>query len=179
MSNILIKSAYRLSFVLALLAAFILVTPQARAQESTSEQTEIADAKAEDASPDSATVTPIITPVLTDYRGVQIAMSADEVRSKLDHQKVKDKEQDLFVFSEKESAQVYYDEQGKVKAIAVTYATDRDAPTPQAVLGKEVQPKADGSIYELVRYADAGYWVAYSRTAGESPTITVTMQKLR
>jgi hypothetical protein len=34
-------------------------------------------------------------------------------------------------------------------------------------------------MYELKRYPSAGYWVAYSRTAGKNPIITVTMQKMR
>ncbi len=35
------------------------------------------------------------------------------------------------------------------------------------VLGVEIIPKKNGTIYKLIRYPDAGYWVAYSRTAGQ------------
>jgi hypothetical protein len=67
-----------------------------------------------------------------------------------------------------------------VKAIAITYSgDDHNAPTSQAVLGEEIQAKPDGSVYELKRYPAAGYWVAYSRTAGDKPVITVTVQKLQ
>ena len=47
------------------------------------------------------------------------------------------------------------------------------------VLGVEITPKKNGTIYKLVRYPDAGYWVAYSRTAGKSPIVSVTMRKIR
>nr|MDQ3819849.1 hypothetical protein [Acidobacteriota bacterium] len=120
------------------------------------------------------------SPVFTDYKGIIIGMSADDVRNKLDHLKEKGKLQDFFVFSDAESAQVFYDDQGKVKAVAVTYLEDNhNAPSAKAVLGEDVQAKPDGSMYEMRRYPAAGYWVAYSRTAGKSPIITVTMQKIQ
>ena len=52
------------------------------------------------------------------------------------------------------------------------------APAPKSVFGSDVAPKADGSIYRMVRYPKAGYWVSYSRTAGADPMVTVTMQKM-
>ncbi|MGI8835676.1 MAG: hypothetical protein ACR2H4_03445, partial [Pyrinomonadaceae bacterium] len=92
--------------------------------------------------------------------------------------KNKGEHQDLFVFSETQSAQIFYD-QGKVNAISVDYVVKGgEAPTPESVLGEAVQAKPDGSMYELKRYEAAGYWVAYSRTAGDSPIVTVTMQKI-
>lgn len=118
------------------------------------------------------------TPVFTDYRGVAIGMTADEVRSKLDRAKEGDR-QDFLVFSERESAQIYYDDQGKVMAISVDYFGDNSkAPTPEAVLGMALEPKADGSMYQLNRYPEAGYWVSYNRTAGDKPIVTITMQKM-
>jgi hypothetical protein len=51
-------------------------------------------------------------------------------------------------------------------------------PSAKDILGSEADAKADGSKYKLVRYPKAGYWVSYSRTAGNEPTITVTMQKI-
>lgn len=116
-------------------------------------------------------------PVFKDYRGVTIGMEAAEVRGKLDRVKKGD-HQDYLAFSEHESAQIYYDDKGKVKAISVDYFGDSDAPAPDAVLGAEPQAKADGSMYQLNRYPDAGYWVSYNRTAGDKPVVTVTMQKM-
>jgi hypothetical protein len=46
------------------------------------------------------------------------------------------------------------------------------------VLGTELQAKPDGSMYQLNRYPEAGYWVSYNRTAGDKPIITITMQKM-
>ena len=117
-------------------------------------------------------------PVFTDYRGVRIGMSAEEVRAKLDGIKKGDT-QDFLVFSQHESAQIYYDGDGKVMAISVDYFGDNsNAPAPEAVLGMSLQAKADGSMYQLKRYPEAGYWVSYNRTAGDKPIVTITMQKM-
>ena len=118
------------------------------------------------------------TPVFTDYRGVKIGMSVDEVRAKLDRLD-KGERQDFLVFSERESAQIYYDDKGKVIAISIDYFGDNsNPPSPDAVLGAALQAKDDGSMYKMNRYPDAGYWVSYNRTAGEKPIVTITLQKM-
>jgi hypothetical protein len=87
--------------------------------------------------------------------------------------------QDFLVFSERESAQIYYDDKGKVTAISIDYfGGNSDAPSPDAVLGVGLEAKADGSMHQLNRYPEAGYWVSYNRTAGEKPIVTITMQKM-
>ena len=116
-------------------------------------------------------------PVFTDYRGVRIGMTTEEVRTKLDRLKKGDG-QDFLFFSEQESAQIYYDTTGKVIAISIDYFDNSDAPSPDAVLGVELQPKPNGSMYQLNRYPEAGYWVSYNRTAGDKPIVTITMQKM-
>lgn len=117
-------------------------------------------------------------PVYADYRGITIGMSADEVRSKVNGVKKGDG-QDLLTSSEHESAQIYYDDKGKVTAISIDYFGDKNgAPTPEAVLGAAIEAKPDGSMYQLNRYRDAGYWVSYNRTAGDKPIVTITMQKM-
>lgn len=127
----------------------------------------------------SAQTTQTNVPMFTDYRGVKIGMSAEEVRAKLDRLKDGGPTQDFFVFSEKESAQIYYDKDRKVTAISIDYfGGDTNTPSPATVLGIELQPKPDGSMYQLQRYPDAGYWVSYNRTAGDKPIITITMQKI-
>jgi hypothetical protein len=118
------------------------------------------------------------TPVFKDYRGVTIGMSADEVRKKIDDLQKGDR-QDFLVLSDQESAQIYYDDARKVTAISVDYFGNKSKPpTPEAVLGTAPQPKADGSIYQLNRYPEAGYWVSYNRTAGSKPIVTITMQQI-
>ncbi len=117
-------------------------------------------------------------PLFREFKGVTIGMSAEEARAKLGNPQEKDKVQDFFVFSERERARVYYDGEGKVSAIIVTYiGKDSNAPAPAAVLGAEVKAKADGSMYLVVHYPKAGYWVAYSRTTGDEPLTMITMQK--
>ena len=117
-------------------------------------------------------------PVFSDYRGITIGMTSQDVRSKLDGLK-KGERQDFLKSSDGESAQIYYDESGKVTAVSVDYFGDNsNPPSPDAVLGVAIEAKADGSMYQLKRYPEAGYWVSYNRTAGEKPIVTVTMQKI-
>jgi hypothetical protein len=119
------------------------------------------------------------TPVFHEYRGVQIGMAADEARKKLGGAKDKSEEQDFFVINDKETAQVVYDKAHKVSAISVDYLSGAaDVPTPRAVVGSDIQPKPDGSLNKLVRYQKAGFWVCYNKTAGDSPMISVTIQKI-
>ena len=137
-------------------------------------QTEVANVR----SPTAKNATAANVPVYKDYRGVTIGMSADEVRGKLDRVK-KGEHQDVLVFSQHESAQIYYDDKGKVTAISIDYFGDASqAPTADAVLGTALTAKDDGSMYQLNRYPEAGYWVSYNRTAGDKPIITITMQKM-
>jgi hypothetical protein len=117
-------------------------------------------------------------PKFSEYKGVRIGMSADEARQKLGKARAKDKTQDLYVFSDNESAQVFYDDKQLVYAISVDYTGKEAAPAPVDILGQDVTPKADGSIYQMQQYADAGYWVSYNRTAGNPPVVSVTMQRI-
>jgi hypothetical protein len=120
-------------------------------------------------------------PVFLEYRGIQIGWLADEVRKKLGTPADKGDEQDLYVFNEKEMCQVLYDKATKkVTAISVDFMNGASSViTPQQVFGSEIDAKPDGSKYKIVRYPKAGYWVSYNRTAGDTPMITITMQKLQ
>ncbi len=121
-------------------------------------------------------LTPV--PVFKKYKGIEIGMTAEDVRGKLDHLKEKGKIQDFFVFSDTESAQVFYDNDGKVNAISIDYiGKNSNPPIPREVLGEDLPAKPDGSIYELRRYPSVGYWIAYNRTGGADPTVTITIQK--
>ena len=118
-------------------------------------------------------------PVFNEYRGVKIGWLADEVRKKLGNPANKADDQDYYEFGEKERAQVYYDKDTKqVLAISVDFiGAGTGVLTPQQVFGSDFEGKSDGSKSKLVRYPKAGYWVSYSRTAGDNPIISVTMQK--
>jgi len=118
-------------------------------------------------------------PTFKDYKGVRIGMTADEVRQKLGTPELKDKTGDLFLISDVEMVQVVYEDDGKVSAISITYSSNNDAaPTALSVLGEEVAAAADGRVYKLIRYPTVGYWVAYSRTAGDAPVVSVTMKRM-
>jgi hypothetical protein len=166
--------------ILLLTTLFLLLSVSASGQEPADPQftqPEVASRNeaAETRQPSVAIPT---APVYQGFMGVTLGMAANEVRERLGHLKDKGEHQDLFVFSKTRSAQVFYD-QGKVNAISVDYVVKGgEAPTPESVLGESVQAKPDGSMYELKRYPAAGYWVAYSRTAGDSPIVTVTMQEI-
>ncbi|MCU1266264.1 MAG: hypothetical protein JWM21_2582 [Acidobacteria bacterium] len=118
-------------------------------------------------------------PVFREYRGVQIGMTTEEARKKLGNPKDKGDEQDFYIFSEQETTQIVYDKTHKVSVLSVDFSSGAPGvPTCKTVMGAEIEPKADGSMYKMVRYAKAGYWVSYNRTAGNTPMITITLQKI-
>ena len=120
-------------------------------------------------------------PVWQSYKGVTIGMTDSQVREKLGSPKSEDDTGFFYMPSETETVQVLLDPAKKVRTISVVYSADHTkSPTFAEVFGKtaEAQPKPDGSIYKLVRFEDAGYWVSYSRTAGDKAMVIVMIQKL-
>jgi hypothetical protein len=162
-------------------------TPQAqtRSQQATSPAATAQPADAQTASVQAAT-TPVgetvaaksaAAPLYSEYRGIKLGMSAADVRAKLGKPEEKSDAMDFYVFSDRERARVYYTK-GKATAVIATYiGKDGGAPPPAAVLGSEIEAKPDGSMYMMKPYREAGYWVAYSLTAGDSPMVMITMQK--
>ena len=118
-------------------------------------------------------------PLFGEFKGVRIGMTADEARKKLGSPHDKGDDVDIFVFNDNQGAQVYYDKAKTVMAISIDFSNGAsDIPLPKAVVGGEPDARADGSAFRMVRYPKAGYWISYSKTAGTSPTITITMQKI-
>jgi hypothetical protein len=119
-------------------------------------------------------------PIFNEYRGVQIGWLADEVRKKLGEPANKGDEQDFYLFGEKEQAQILYDKTTrKVVTISVDFMNGASGVlTPLQVFGADIEAKPDGSKYKLVRYPKAGYWLSYSRTAGDTPMVTVTITRI-
>jgi hypothetical protein len=172
MTNLIKRAALRLMYGLMLVAAVLIMSATlAGAQETTTAQA------AQGAEAKSASAAPAAAPVFKDYRGVSIGMSLDEVRRKLGRPEEKFEEFDIFAISAKERARVYYDKDKKARAVSVTYIGADGAPKPVDVLGTEIESKEDGSMHKMVTYPEAGYWVSYSRTAGESPLVMITMQR--
>ncbi|HST51609.1 MAG TPA: hypothetical protein VLJ61_06315 [Pyrinomonadaceae bacterium] len=118
-------------------------------------------------------------PPFHDYKGVHIGMTTEEARKKLGNPADKGDAQDFYSFNDKESAQLYYDSDHKVFAIAVTYLGSTIAPEPKLIVGSDADKKDDGSLYKMVRFPKAGCWVSYLRTNGDSPMTIVTLQKLQ
>jgi len=118
-------------------------------------------------------------PRYREYRGVRLGMTEAEVHSALGTPKESEGRQEFYALSDGEMAQVFYDARRNVWAVTVSYLGGRgQAPTPEQVFGGPVEVKPDGSVYKMVKYERAGYYVAYSRDAGDAPFVTVVMQKL-
>ncbi|MGI8467055.1 MAG: hypothetical protein ACR2N3_01230 [Pyrinomonadaceae bacterium] len=163
---------------LVLLLVFWLFTAAADAQTTNNNAQQQATATIQTTS--ETKTTPVLMPVLTDYKGVAIGMTADEVKDKLGKAKIEDKDGFYYKFSDDEAAQIALDKDKKVRAISEMYSGD-NAPKYTDVFGTAAQTVTapDGSIYNLVRYPEAGVWIAYSRSAGDKPFVTVTLQKMR
>lgn len=117
-------------------------------------------------------------PLYTEYKGVRLGMTAQEVRTKLGEPTLKDTAVDYFIFSEMEAAQIAYDAESKVRVISADYQNGTGAPPPAAVVGTELETKANGSLYKIVYYDSLRFWVSYSRTTGAAVIVTITIQKM-
>ena len=120
---------------------------------------------------------PEVVSAFNEFKGVRLGMSADEARKKLGSPANKSDEQDLYTFGDKMTAQVLY-KTSKVVTISIDFMSPNEAPKPMDVVGSDVESRPDGSMHKMVRYPKAGYWVSYSRTAGDSPMVSVTIQKI-
>jgi outer membrane protein assembly factor BamE (lipoprotein component of BamABCDE complex) len=121
--------------------------------------------------------TTIQQPLYNEYKGVRLGMTAQETRTKLGTPAMKGNDQDYYVFSDNETAQIGYDAEHKVVTISVDYLRGIGAPDYKAVVGGELGVTPGGFLYRMVRYESQGFWVAYYRTIGPVPMVTITIQK--
>jgi hypothetical protein len=117
-------------------------------------------------------------PLYSEYKGVRLDMTAQEARAKLGTPALKSKEQDYYVFSDNETAQIGYNADQKVVSISVDYLGGVGAPDYKTVVPGELGVTANGSLYRLVRYESLGFWVSYNRTTGTVPMVSITIQKI-
>lgn len=114
-------------------------------------------------------------PLYREYRGVQLGMTATEVRAKLGEPALKSDEQDFFVISASETAQIAYTAQ-KVMTISADYTGGVGAPDYKNVVGEGMLlQRPDGSLFRMVMYDSERFWVSYSKTATTAPIVTITI----
>lgn len=115
------------------------------------------------------------------YKDVTLGMTADQVREKMGEPKSEDDESLFYMISETETAQFVLDANKNVRIISVIYTAEHiGAPAFADVFGKAAvaEPRTDGSVFKMVRFEEAGFWVSYNRMAGEKAMVIVIIQKL-
>ena len=118
-------------------------------------------------------------PAMTEFRKASIGISADELKKAWGKPEVEDKTGFIFQFSDKEMAQVAITPDEKVDAIAVTFRDGTGAPKAEDIFGpnEKIERKENGSVFHMVRYEEAGYWVSYL-SQGEGKPVILTYKKL-
>ena len=119
------------------------------------------------------------TPLYREYRGVRLGMTAAEARAKLGEPVMKSNDQDFYVLSANESAQIAYDKFQKVVTISTDYTGGVGAPDYRTVVGTGLLERPDGSLFRMVQYESLGFWVSYNKSATGVPIVTITIQMLR
>ena len=117
-------------------------------------------------------------PLYREYRGVRLGMTAAEARVKLGEPAMKSDEQDFFVFSANETAQIVYSAQ-KVVTISADYSGGVGAPDYKSVVGEGLLQRPDGSMFRMVRYDSERFWVSYNKSASVVPVVTITMGTMK
>jgi hypothetical protein len=115
-------------------------------------------------------------PPFQEYRGVRLGADRADVVKKLGGPS-RGGTPEVFVISQTQTVKVLFASANKVKGMTIEYVRDANPPTPKMILGEEITARPDGSTYKLVRYPKASCWVSYSSTAGDTPIITVTINK--
>lgn len=117
-------------------------------------------------------------PLYKEYRGVRLGMTATETRAKLGEPAMKSDEQDFYVFSATETAQIVYSEQ-KVVTISTDYGGGVGAPDYKSVVGENLLQKPDGSLFRMVLYDSERFWVSYYKSASVQPVVTITIATMK
>ena len=114
-------------------------------------------------------------PLYREYRGVRLGMTAAEARAKLGEPAMKSDEQDFYVVSVNETAQIAYTTQ-KVTMISIDYTAGAGAPDYKSVVGEGVLlQRPDGSLFRMMLYDSERFWVSYNKSASIVPVVTITI----
>ena len=129
------------------------------------------------ASPTQATAS---APLLKEYRKVSIGMTVDTLRDAWGKPANEYSDALFYEMSDSETVQIALGPEKKVTAIAITFIKGKGAPSFADVFGEGVTPekRENGSVYRMLRYPHAGYWVAYYAGPTEDADVSLTMQKL-
>ena len=130
------------------------------------------------AAPASVAAKAVPVPAMTEVRNVGIGATADALKQAWGKPEVEDATGFIYEFSAKEMAQVAIDTDKKVDTIAVTYKDGTGAPKAEEVFGpgEKIERKSNGSVYHMVRYTEAGYWVSYF-SQGDGKAVIITYKK--
>ena len=118
-------------------------------------------------------------PLYREYRGVRLGMTAAEARAKLGEPALKSDEQDFYVFSANETAQIAYTAQ-KVTMISIDYTAGVGAPDYKSVVGEGVLlQRPDGSLFRMMLYDSERCWVSYNKSVSAVPVVTITIGAMK
>ena len=110
-----------------------------------------------------------------EYRGIRLGMTAAETRAKLGEPAMKSDEQDFYVLSTNETAQIVYNSAQKVVTISIDYSAGVGAPDYKSIVGEGLLQRPDGSVFRMVMNDTERYWVSYNKTATVVPIVTITI----
>lgn len=117
-------------------------------------------------------------PLYREYRGVRLGMTAEEARAKLGVPAMKSDDQDFYVFSANETAQIVYAGQ-KVVTISTDYTGGITPPDYKTVVGEGLEQRPDGSLFRMVIYDSERFWVSYNKSVSVMPIVTITIGRMK
>jgi len=113
--------------------------------------------------------------VYREYRGIRLGMTAAETRAKLGEPAMKSDDQDFYVLSTNETAQIVYNTAQKVITISTDYTGGVGAPDYRSVVGEGLLQRPDGSVFRMVMNDAERFWVSYNKTVTVVPIVTITI----
>ena len=105
-------------------------------------------------------------------------MTAEEARAKLGVPAMKSDDQDFYVFTANETAQIVYAAQ-KVVTISTDYTGGMTPPDYKSVVGDGLEQRPDGSLFRMVIYDSEHFWVSYHKSVSVMPVVTITIGRMK